>query len=209
MPYVPTGIIHHIGRTKSQGHPFKFQQNVNLAGVTFMNFFSKTAVLLTLTLSPGFAAQAGEGSVAALFAAKGPGPEISICLTSVEGENKLVGEQSSSKLAALTIGFHKDATTDNSGSFEANMKLRFTDSKQNYSMVMICDPASSEGGGLSCWVPCGDGVSLDLSAMDDNKVEVKINVSSANFKNTEGTGDQTETLQMAPVDMKVCKPDSV
>lgn len=170
---------------------------------------STVAGLLFIFAAAGLSqAQSASSDLARIFDTAPSPTDISICLSSLEVENKYPGKVLPSNLSRLTIRMdmpanHKD-TILNTG-----VKVGFRDSKQTYYTEMACIRDDDSVGSFGCVIFCAGGVTLDLRANADGNVNAEIKVETSNFEDTRGTGSRTEKLELFPVAMKVCTPDSI
>ncbi len=173
-----------------------------------MNLVSKSISVVMLTFPLALlvtTVTAGEKDLPPFLGGSGANA-TSICLSSTEPKDKLADKKNSANMTYLTIGLERPAGA--SGVYDASMKFGFKDSKGSYTIALYCLQEKGDSG-LSCFPGCGDGFELELRAVNGGNVEARVNVANEYYKDSTGTASKTETLELIPVDMQLCKPDPV
>lgn len=176
-----------------------------------MKVIARTLVLaalgLPLSLAAGVAlAEEPAGSV--LFRPLEAGASAPLCLSNRAGEFASVAKGGDENLSALRLVVTTSIDADGETIHQADMKLAFKDSSRQYTLQTLCGKGDADGKSLSCYIPCGGGVSLDLEAVSGDLVKAKLIIDAEVFTDSMATGGLSETIEMMPVDMKNCQPDA-
>lgn len=159
----------------------------------------RPVVIALAMIAAGSAAQAGSGD-------PWLGDARTICLAPANrtAVASALAAGPAGNVADVRIMLAKSRSGSEPGMYDANIRLRFSDSDRQYSMSMTCEPAKGDGPGILCNVPCGGDAALGLSIAAEGRAIADITVETGLLADTKATGPKGEVLDLRRLDAEDC-----